>query len=136
MSSVRYSMVIAISIVVLVLSGCQLLVPKPELTAELSNLTLCQGWDDDGDPTALPDNVPSDETRICICGDLEANRDVGLQVFWGKEGNSLLRDRRMFSNGPFLSCIEEAEGFEPGDYKVAVVMGKRTLGLLEFSVSN
>jgi RHS repeat-associated protein len=102
--------------------------------ANLSPLTLCQGWDNNGRPLAFPDVISTDETRICICGHLETNQDILLQISWDRERSSLLRNQQVFSDGPFLSCIESDEGFKPGNYGVSVVMYKTTLDLLEFSV--
>jgi hypothetical protein len=132
MDSVKIFMVIAAGILLLTYCGCPLLVP--EKIVELSDLTLCKGWNTEGEPIVFPDAVPSDETRICICGHLDTNTDLYLQISWGREGYSLLRDRQVFDDGPFLSCIEKHGGFESGNYKVAVLMTKKTLGLVEFQV--
>jgi hypothetical protein len=103
--------------------------------AELSDLVLCRGWDADGIPIIFSDSVPTDETRICICGALETNKDIWLQISWYRERNDLSSNRQVFSDGPFLSCIEQDTGFEPGDYAVSVIRTKTVMGLLEFSVS-
>jgi hypothetical protein len=119
--------------VTLVLSGC--LHSSPLTEVRLSDVTLCQGWDSKGVPVALPNVVPPTEERICICGHLETNTDVYLQVFWVGGGEVLLRDRRFFGSEPFLSCIEQTDGFEPGDdYGVEVVAGKIDLARIDFSV--
>ncbi len=132
MDSAKRSIVITILTMALVSCGCPFLVP--EIAVELSDLTLCQGWNAEGEPIVLPDAVPSDETRICVCGHLETSSDVTLQAFWSRGRDILLTHRQVFSNGPFLSCIEEDEGFEPGNYRVNVVAGKRELGRVDFSV--
>lgn len=115
-----------------VLCGCLLTVPKSK--AELSNLTLCRGWDDGGNPITFPDVVPPAETRVCICGHLKSDRALYLQVSWSREGIVLLRNLQQFDAGPLSSCIEESEGFEPGHYGVSVLMGKTSLGLVDFTV--
>jgi len=132
MNSAKYPVTIAMLVIVLTHCGCPLLVP--EIRAELSDLTLCQGWDAEGDLIVLPDVVPPDETRICVCGHLETNSDLYLQVFWDRERSELLTHRQVFSDGPFLSCIEREEGFEPGNYGVSIIGTKTVMGLLEFSV--
>ena len=129
----KHSIVIIVLVIILVSCGCPLLVTKTK--AELSDLVLCRGWDVDGIPIVFADSVPADETRICICGTLETNQDILLQVLWDRERNNLLRDRQVFSDGPFLSCIKQDTGFEPGDYGVSVIRTKTVMGLLEFSVS-
>ncbi len=131
MNPARYPVLIAVLVIALTFCGCPTVAPPAK--AELQDLTLCQGWDD-GNPIVLPDLIPPDETRICICGHLEADRAVYLQVSWGREGRSLLRDLQQFNSGPLLSCIEESDGFAPGHYKVAVIMEKWPLGLVEFTV--
>jgi len=132
MNSAKQS--IAITMLVMALASCMCPFLVPEITAELSDLALCRGWNAEGDPIVIPDTALPDDTRICICGHLETNQDILLQIFWDRERSSLLRHRQVFSNGPFLSCIEKAEGFEPGNYGVTVIMGKRELGRVEFSV--
>jgi len=133
MKPAKHSTIIITLALTLVLWGCFLIVP--EINAQLSDLTLCRGWDAAGNAIALPDPVPSDETRICICGHLETNADILLEVSWDRERNTLLRQREVFGNGAFLSCIEQDDGFEPGGYGVSVMMAKEVLGLLEFTVS-
>ncbi len=120
---------------VLVPLSCARSAPAPKLTIELSELTLCKGWDVTGDPITFPDSVPSDETRICVCGRLEANYDKGLmlQTIWTRDG-ILLRNPQVFNNGPFQSCMENTEGFEVGNYVVTIIAGKTDIGRLEFSI--
>lgn len=97
---------------------------------------ICQGWDAEENAIVLPDPVPPGETRICLCGNLEVNQDLYLQVFWDREGTSILIDKQVFSNGPFLACIEDDQGFKPGNYGVSVIMGKETLALIEFTIGD
>ncbi|MCR4408411.1 MAG: hypothetical protein NUW24_16080 [Anaerolineae bacterium] len=130
--SAKHAIVIAALVVALAYCGCTFFTTKT--VAELSDLTLCRGWDAQGDPIVLSDPISPNETRICICGQLETNQDIMMQVFWSRERSILLTDRRVFSDGPFLSCIESDEGFEPGDYGVSVIRAKTVMGLVEFSV--
>ncbi|MCP4536338.1 MAG: hypothetical protein GY832_04255 [Chloroflexi bacterium] len=109
--------------------------PPPKLTIELSNLTLCQGWNTENEPISFPDTVPPGETSLCICGQLETNRgDVTLQISWYRDRSKLARNPQLFSNGLFLSCIEEEESFDSGDYIVRVIAGKTEIGRVEFIV--
>ncbi|MBC7251623.1 MAG: hypothetical protein H5T62_15260 [Anaerolineae bacterium] len=57
-----------------------------------------------------------------------------MLVSWDRERSTVLRNWQEFSDGPFLSCIESDEGFEPGDYGVSVIRAKTVMGLVEFSV--
>jgi hypothetical protein len=118
-------------VVFLVSCGCPLIIP--EIRAEMSDLVLCKGWDEKGDPIALLEPVLVDEAPLCVCGQLETNQDILLQITWARDRESLLEYREVFSNGPFLSCIENQE-LEPGNYGVSVMMTKKVLGFLEFSV--
>lgn len=133
MKPAKHSTIVIALTLMLVLWGCSLIVP--EINAQLSDLTLCQGWDAADNAIALPDPIPSDETRICIRGHLETNADILLQITWARERKALLRHREVFGNGAFLSCIEQDGGFEPGGYGVSVMMGKEVLGLVEFTVN-
>ena len=130
----RHFLVI-VAFVVVPLS-CARSAPPPKLTIELSELTLCEGGNTTETPNTFPDIVLSSETRICICGHLETNRDKGitLQVIWTRDRNILLRNPQVFSNGPFQSCMENTEGFEAGNYVVTVLAGKIDIGRLEFIV--
>lgn len=130
----RYRSLTSIGIITMgfVLCGCLLTAPTSK--AELSNLTLCHGWDDVGNPIAFPDVVPPTETRLCVCGHLKSDRALYLQVSWSREGIVLSRNLQQFDSGPLLSCVEESEGFEPGHYGVSVLMGKTSLGLVYFTV--
>lgn len=133
MTHVKYSLVTAILVLALLSCNCPLFVP--EITIELSDLKLCRGWDVAGEPMVFSENPNPDDTRICICGHLETNvDDVYLQIFWSREKTNLLRHRQDFRNGPFLSCIEQDEGFEPGYYSAVVIAGKRELGRVDFTV--
>jgi len=132
MNSAKHSVAVAMLVLVLISCWCPFYVP--ELVLDLSDLTLCQGWNIDGNPIVLSDTVSPDEPRICVCGNLETNRDVMLQVFWSHGREILLTHRQIFSNGPFLSCIEEDEGFESGSYRVNVIAGKKEIGRVDFSV--
>lgn len=130
----RLSLSTGIIMMALVLfCGCPFVAPKA--TAELSNLTLCQGWDTEGSPIVLSDIVPPAETRVCICGHLETNREILLQIDWYRDGGSILLDRQVFDNGTLLHCVEDDNGFEAGVYTVVVVMGKQELGRVGFVVS-
>lgn len=133
MTSTRRSMIIAVLVVALI--SCARSYPAPKLTIELSDLTLCQGWDAE-EPIGFPNSTPSDETRICVCGHLETNQEGGimLQTIWYWDRSQLLRNPQVFSNRLFLSCIGEDEGFEPGDYIARVIAGKREIGRVEFTV--
>lgn len=134
MNSAKRFTVIAIFVMALVFWGCSYIVINPEPDIKLSDSTLCQGWDAEGNPILLHEIVSPDKTEICICGYLETDQDVYLQILWAREGSSLLERLLKFREGPFLSCIRSQEGFEPGDYGVAVVAGKTTLALIEFMV--
>jgi hypothetical protein len=127
----RYAPIVALVILATSCGGSYVTQP---VEANLSDLTPCQGWDDDGRPLPLPDMISTDEARICVCGYLEANQDILLQVSWARDRSSLLRNQQVFSDGPFLSCIENDEGFKPGNYGVSVAMYKTILGFVEFSV--
>ena len=108
--------------------------PPPDL--ELVDPVLCQGWDAEGNPAAIGGDVPSDETEICICGQLRPEQDVFLQISWVQEEDDLLRRRHVFRDGPLLSCIRNDEGFDPGDYRVTVQAERgRELASVEFVVS-
>jgi len=134
MTLVKQSIIIAILVMALAFCACPS--PAPKLTIELSELTLCKGWNTTGEPITFPDTVSPDETRLCVCGHLDTNREKGimLQLTWIRDRSRLLRNPQVFNNGPFLSCIENAEGFEPGDYVVIVVAGKTEIGRVEFVV--
>jgi hypothetical protein len=136
MNATKPPMVIAaiIAITAMLLTSCECPLLVPEIAVELSDLTLCQEWDIEGEPVVLPDVIPPDETQVCICGHLETNHDVLLQVIWAGRGDILLAHRQVFVSGPLLSCIGREEGFEPGSYRVTVLMGKTDLGHLDFSV--
>ncbi len=131
-TNVQKPSLIAILAMALVICGCPFVAPKA--TAKLSNLTLCQGWDTSGNLIVLPDVVPPDETRICICGHLETNREILLQIDWYRDGGNVLLDRQVFDNGGLLHCVEDDSGFEAGVYTVVVVMGKQELGRVDFSI--
>jgi hypothetical protein len=133
MSSAKHPVVIAIFVMVLTYCGCPFFTPNVE--AEISELTLCQDWDDDGNPVVLPDVVPPDETRICVCGHIETNVDLYLHVLWYRDGTSIAENLQMFNNGPFTSCIENEEGFEPGDYTMVIMRVKKPWASVEFSVA-
>ena len=134
MTLAKQSMVIVVLVIALI--SCARPASIPELTIELSDLTLCKGWNATGEPITFLDTVSSDETRLCICGHLETNREKGgmLQIKWSRDGSRLLRNPQVFDNGLFLSCIEEAEGFESGNYVVTVTAEKREIGRVEFTV--
>jgi hypothetical protein len=132
MSSAKHFLVVATLVLTLTRCGCPFFTTWA--VAQLSDLTLCQGLDDEGSPIDLPDPVPHGETRICACGHLKTDRDVYLQVLWGREETNLSSDLEMFGDGPFLACIEREEGFEPGHYAVTVLDGKTQIARLEFSV--
>jgi hypothetical protein len=131
-SSTKHFIVVVTLVLALARCGCPFFTTRA--VAQLSDLTLCQGLDDEEGPIDLPDPVPQGETHICACGHLETDRDVYLQVFWGREETNLARDLSMFGDGPFLACIEREEGFEPGHYAVTVLSGKTQIARLEFSV--
>jgi hypothetical protein len=135
MTLLKQSIIIA-TLVVALISCARSSPPPPKLTIELSNLTLCQGWNAETEPILYPDPVPSGETRLCICGQLETNRqwDIWLQVNWSRDGNRLLSNPQAFENGPFLTCIGKDEGFEPGNYVVTATVEKREVGRVEFIV--
>jgi hypothetical protein len=99
----------------------------------ISQLVLCKGWDADENAIPFPDDVPATETRICICGDLETPQDVSLQVMWTGGGKIWSDNRQVFGAGQFLHCIEQ-EGYEPGNYRAAVIMMKEELGRVDFVV--
>ena len=126
--------IVALTVLIIALCGCPFFTTPT--VAELSSLAICQGWDAEDNAIVFPDPVPAGETRICLCGDFETNKDLYLQVFWAREKTSILRDRQVFSAGPFLACVENDQGFEPGDYGVAVIRSKETLALVEFTVGN
>ena len=134
MANLARPSIVAVTSLIIALCACPFFTTPA--VAELSDLTICRGWDAEGNTIALPDPVPSGETRICICGDFEANQDLYLQVNWDRERTNILRDRQVFSDGPFLACVEDAQGFGPGNYGVSVVMGKETLALIEFTVAD
>lgn len=127
---------VVIATLVITLASCVRPAPIPKLMIELSGLTLCRGWNATGEPITFPDTVSSDETRMCVCGHLETNREKGgmLQIKWSRDGNRLLRNPQVFDNGPFLACMENTEGFERGDYIVTVTAEKREIGRVEFVV--
>lgn len=130
--SAKHAIVIATLVVTLAYCGCTFFTTRT--VAELSDLTLCRGWDAQGDPIVLSDPISPDETRICICGQLETNQDTLMLISWDRERSTILRNWQEFNDGPFLSCIENDEGFEPGDYGVSVIRAKTVMGLVEFSV--
>ena len=134
MANLARPYIVAVTSLIIALCACPFFTTPA--VAELSDLTICRGWDAEENAIVLPDPVPPDETRICICGDFEANQDLYLQVFWYRERTNILSDKQVFSNGPFLACIEDDRGFEPGNYGVSVIMGKVTLALVEFTVGN
>ena len=121
-----------VAFLVLMQFSCVCLTYTP-VEATLSDLTLCREWFNDR-PITLPTEISSDEARICICGNLETNQDVYLKITWIKDMETLVTNLQTFSNGQLINCIEQDDGFEPGNYGVTVVMGKETLGLLEFVV--
>ena len=130
----RYHSVVATICALSTLYGCSIFSPSPLPRAELSNVTLCRGWDTEGEPIVLPKVVPPSEERICICGHIETNMDMYLQVLWSQNNTRLPAQGQVFTSGPFLNCIEEDNGFEPGLYGVDVLMGKTDLVHVGFSV--
>jgi hypothetical protein len=110
--------------------------PSALVEAELTNISLCEGQTAEGIPIILQQPVPLNETRICICGHLEKNwdQDITLQVLWSQEGEMLQADVQKFGDGPFVSCVERKDGFEPGKYHVSVVNYKTAIGDMDFLV--
>ena len=92
----RYGKAIAVLALALVSCTCPFLVPKIE--AELSGLVLCKGWDTDENPILSPDVVPLGETKICICGHLETNHKLFLQIYWRREGKTVSTYVQEFDN--------------------------------------
>jgi hypothetical protein len=99
-------------------------------------MSLCKRQTVEGDSIILQQPVPPNETRICICGHLEKNwdRDITLQVVWSYERERLQRDVREFGDGPLISCVEQEDGFEAGEYYVFVVAYKTVIGDMDFVV--
>lgn len=120
--------------VLLVLCGCPSCAPSPDFSAELSDLVLCEGWDDDRAPLVLRSPIPAGIERICVCGYLETDSAPYLQVIW-LDSDGFQTTGRPYVAGRFLSCLERKGGFEPDHYRVAVVAGKEDLGSLDFTVT-
>lgn len=113
---------------------CEVTSSPTPLPAELTNLTVCKGRDVDGLPIAFPEIISPTEPQICICGDLKADEEGYLQVFWAYEQTDLQDDVVKWGNGPVTSCITKDNGFTAGNYGVAVVLWKSTVGFIEFTV--
>lgn len=133
--------IVAILGIVLICWGCCFAVPnEPIHHIELSEPMLCQGWDEDT-PIILPDVVSPEETKICLCGRLQFrpsqidSRVLYLQVIWYGEEGDLSKRLSRFREGRFRSCVIRSEGFDPGDYAVVVIGGKKTLAHLKFTVN-
>jgi hypothetical protein len=125
---------IIVAILGLLLISCQEPVDSsPEV--ELSGLTVCQGWETQGDPILfpVPGVVPSGTTRICACGQLQTDTTVYLQMLWWQGNTPLPPQVQAFGQGQFTGCIEQDSGFEPDTYLVSVHVGKTVLGRLSFS---
>jgi hypothetical protein len=133
MNSAKHFVVVATLVLALARCGCPFFTPVVE--AEVSELTLCRGRDGDGNPIDLPDPVPQGETHICVCGHVETNVDLYLHVLWYRDGTPIAENLQMFNNGPFTSCIENEEGFEPGDYTMIIMRVKKPWASVEFSVA-
>ncbi|MCP4543490.1 MAG: hypothetical protein GY832_40780 [Chloroflexi bacterium] len=130
MFSIKSSLIITVFVILIVCSGCSLLTTRTE--AQLSDLTLCRGWDADGKPVVLPNVIPGNETYICICGEFETNQEILLQTIW--LGRTKFAQRQVWDSGPFLSCVEDGI-LEPGQYRVYVLRTKKELGSIDFSIS-
>ena len=128
------NLLLSVSVLTLASIGCAFFITPVE--ANLSDSILCRGWDTDGQAIVLADSVPPTETRICACGYLQTNQSIWIQTRWSREGeeDDLLVHRQMYDSGPFLTCIEQDEDFERGNYWVTVTVGKTVVAFLEFSV--
>jgi hypothetical protein len=107
---------------------------KP-ITAGITELSACKGWDGSGKPIGIYDVFQPDEDRIYACGYLMTNQPITFQVHWYYEDELVFTQVGEYGEGYFYSFIEpKGENFPIGRYRIEVVIGKMVIRSTEFRV--
>lgn len=112
--------------------------PPPPLEVNVTVLSLCKGWNQEGLPINLSEPVPVDTERLLVCGHIQSNRQQGtLAVNWYYEGTYVDRDVISNVKDSFSSDLIPSEGrFKEGTYEVKVFAGREEIGHLKFRMEN
>lgn len=105
----------------------QIQLQQPHLCRELTS----------GEDTALSwESIQASETKICVCGDLETGDEGShwLQIRWYKGSKDIEQSVIRYKAGAYITCLRREEGFDPGQYSVEILAGKKYLLSQEFMV--
>jgi hypothetical protein len=97
----------------------------------------CTGWDENRQPIGITDVFPDDTDHIDACGRLETNAGkISFPVDWRYEGKIIFSEQIRSASGNFNSSLRPTDGghFEPGSYRVDVILHKTYLARFEFVV--
>jgi len=108
--------------------------PHPQIS--LHEPHLCKELADEEDISLSWERIRTSETKICVCGDLETGDESSYwyQIRWHQEGNEIEQAVIRYQAGAFITCLRREEGFDPGQYNVEILVGKKHLLYQEFTV--
>ena len=108
--------------------------PHPQIS--LHEPHLCKELADEEDIILSWEKIRASETKICVCGDLETGDESSywLQIRWYQEGNEIEQALIRYQAGAFITCLRREEGFDPGQYDVEILAGRKCLLYQEFTV--
>lgn len=108
--------------------------PHPQI--QLHEPHLCRELASEEDTALTWENIQASETKICVCGELETGDEGSywLQIRWYEGKNEIEQSVIRYKAGAFITCLRREQGFDPGQYSMDILAGKKQLFYQEFTI--